>query len=157
MSANVKPIPDNYDRVVAYLVVRGAASALEYYQRAFGAKERMRIDAPDNRIGHAEFTIGETIFMIADEFSEMGIVGPATLEGSPVSFCMYVEDVDVAVETAVNAGGTISRPIETKFYGDRSGSVKDPFGYEWHLMTHIEDVSSEEMQRRAKEAMQQSS
>ena len=146
--SKVKPIPDGYYSVTPYLIVKDAASALDFYQRAFGAQELMRFEH-GGKIGHAEIRIGNSPVMLADEYPEMGARGPQSFGGSPVSIMLYVEDVDKTVAEAVSAGAKLQRPIENKFYGDRSGSIEDPFGHTWHLSTHIEDVSPEEMHKRA--------
>jgi PhnB protein len=148
----VKPIPEGYHSVTPYLIVSGGAEAIEFYQKAFGAVELFRMAAPDGRIGHAEIKIGDSPVMLADEFSEMGHKSPRTLGGSPVSLLIYVEDVDAVFNQAVAAGAAVKEPLQDKFYGDRMGSVTDPFGHIWHLGTHKEDVSPDEMERRAKTA-----
>ena len=142
-----KPIPDGYQQVMPYLVVRGATKALDFYKRAFGAKERMRLPMGD-RIGHAEIEIGDCVVMLADEFPEMGANSPETIGGTPVGLCLYVEDVDAVFKRAIAAGGKEEKPLKDQFYGDRSGTLIDPFGHKWTIATHVEDVSSEEMQRR---------
>ena len=142
-----KPIPEGYQQVIPYLVVRGAPKALDFYKRAFGAKERMRLPMGD-RIGHAEIQIGDCVVMLADEFPEMGANSPETIGGTPVGLCLYVEDVDAVFKRAIAAGGKEEKPLKDQFYGDRSGTLIDPFGHKWTIATHVEDVSSEEMQRR---------
>jgi PhnB protein len=149
----VKPVPEGYASVTPYLIVDGAARALDFYQRAFGATERMRMPSPGGKVGHAEITIGGSVIMLADEHPEMGARGPRTVGGSPVSIHLYVEDVDETVRAAVGAGARLLRPVESKFYGDRSGTLEDPFGHQWHVATHVEDVSPDEMARRAATAM----
>lgn len=144
----VKPIPDGYQSVTPYLIIDGAAAAIDFYKRAFGAVELMRLSAPDGKVGHAEVQIGTAILMLADEFPEMGAKGPSSYGGSPVSFMIYVEDVDAKFEQALAAGGTEVRPVKNQFYGDRSGTLKDPFGHTWTIGTHIEDVTPEEINRR---------
>jgi PhnB protein len=144
----VQPIPKGYAVLTPYLIVQGAAAAIEFYKKAFGAKERMRMPGLDGKIGHAELLIDGSMIMLADEFPGFGS-SPATLKGSPVSFMLYVKDVDLAFKKAVAAGGTAMRPPENKFYGDRSGTVADPFGHLWNLGTHVEDVPPKEMARRA--------
>ena len=146
----VKPIPDGYHAVTPYLIVDGAARALEFYQRAFGAKETYRMPGPDGKIGHAEFRIGDSALMIADQ--GRGFRGPKSLGGSPISLMIYVEDVDKVFARAVEAGATVERPVATQFYGDRTGGLVDPFGHVWYLATHVEDVPPDEMERRAKAA-----
>ena len=150
--ANVKPIPEGYAAVTPYLVVDGAARAIDFYKRVFGAVERRRLDGPGGKIGHAELSIGDSLIMLADEFPDMGARGPTTLGGTPVTFLVYVEDVDSVFARAIEAGATVVRPLETRFYGDRVGGVKDPFGHEWYIATHVEDLAPEEMERRARAA-----
>jgi PhnB protein len=147
-----KPIPDGYHSVTPYLIINGAADALEYYKKAFGATELFRMPAPEGKIGHAEIKIGDSPIMLADEFPEMGYKSPKSLGGSPVSIMIYVDDVDTVFKQAVDAGGKEQRPIKDQFYGDRSGTLEDPFGHVWHVATHKEDISPEEMERRAKAA-----
>jgi PhnB protein len=151
--AKAKPIPDDYPRLIPYLSVDGAGAAIEFYVAVLGAKERMRMPGPDGRIGHAELEIGESVLMLADAFPEMGGQTPGDLGGTPVTMMLYVEDVDTVVDRAVEAGATIERPVENQFYGDRAGQIVDPFGHKWFLATHVEDVSPEEMERRAAAAM----
>src|SRR2546429_5264737 len=146
----VKPIPEGYHSVTPYLIIRGASQALDFYKKAFGAVELFRFPTPDGKIGHAEIKIGDSPVMLADEHPDMGYKSPRTLGGSPVSIMVYVEDVDTIFNRAVSAGATVQQAIEDKFYGDRSGTLEDPFGHVWHLATHKEDVSPEEMQRRMK-------
>ena len=144
----VQPIPEGYPSATPYLIVNGAARALEFYQRAFGATEIMRFAMPDGNIGHAEIKIGNSPIMLADESPEMGYKGPQSLGGSPVSIMLYVEDVDSVFNRAVAAGGSIREAVQDKFYGDRTGTLTDPFGHVWHIATHKEDMSLEEMHRR---------
>jgi PhnB protein len=148
----VKTIPDGYHSVTPYLIITGAAEAIDYYKKAFGATELLRMPAPGGKIGHAEIKIGDSPIMLADEFPEMGYKSPQTLGGSPVSIMIYVADVDTVFDQAVAAGGKVQRPVKDQFYGDRSGTLEDPFGHVWHVTTHKEDVSVEEMERRAKSA-----
>ncbi len=148
MAGKVKPIPEGYAVVTPYLSVKGAAEAIDYYKKAFGATERMRMPGPDGKIGHAEIQIGNSIVMLADESPEMGARSPKTIGGTPVSLLLYVENVDQTVDRAVKAGAKLLRPVEDKFYGDRMGGIEDPFGHQWYVGTHIEDVSPEEMKRR---------
>ena len=148
-----KPIPDDYPRVMPYLIVDGAAAAIEFYKSVLGAAERMRMPGPDGRIGHAELEIGESVIMLADENPEMGIQAPKTIGGTPVTLHVYVEDSDAAFERALNAGATSLRPVENQFYGDRSGQFEDPFGHKWNVATHVEDVPPDEMEKRAAAAM----
>ena len=149
----VKPIPDGYPRVMPYLSIDGAGDAIEFYKKVFGAEERVRMDAPGGKIGHAELAIGDSIVMLADAFPDMGGKTPQMLGGSPVTVMVYVEDVDECYQRAVDAGATAERKVEDQFYGDRAGAFVDPFGHSWHIATHVEDVSEEEMARRAQEAM----
>jgi PhnB protein len=149
MSSTVKPIPDGYQAITPYLIVDGAASAIEFYQKVFGAIEVMRLSGPDGKVGHAELLINDARIMLADEFPQMGARGPRSFGGSPVRMLLYVDDVDAIAKRAVAAGAKLVRPIEDQFYGDRAGGLEDPFGHHWHIATHIEDVSAEEMQRRA--------
>jgi PhnB protein len=149
MIDKVKPIPDGYHTLTPYLIVHDGARAIEFYKRAFGATEMFRMDGPDGRIGHAEIRIGDSQIMLADEHPEMNARSPQTIGGSPVSFMLYVEDVDAMVAQAIAAGATLKRPIANQFYGDRTGGVEDPFGHNWYIATHVEDVAPEELQRRA--------
>lgn len=144
----VQPIPDGYHTVTPYLIVDGAAAAIEYYRKAFGASELLRMPDPQGRIGHAEIRIGDSVIMLADAHHEMGYRGPRTLGGTSVSILLYLADVDAAFERAISAGGKALRPVADQFYGDRMGTLEDPFGHVWTLGTHIEDVSPEEMKRR---------
>jgi PhnB protein len=148
MAARVKPIPDGYHTLTPYLIVDGAAGAIEFYKTAFGAIELMRLGGPGGKVGHAALKIGDLVVMLADEFPEMGARGPRSIGGSPVRILLYVENVDEVVAKAVAAGATLVRPVEDQFYGDRAGGVEDPSGHYWHLATHKEDVSPEEMERR---------
>jgi PhnB protein len=150
----VKPIPDGYHSVTPYLIVRGAARALEFYKNAFGAEELMRMEQPDGRVGHAEIQIGNSRIMLADESPEMDAKSPDTLGGSPVGLMTYVEDVDSRFKQAIAAGAKEERPVQDQFYGDRSGTLRDPFGHQWTIGTHKEDVSAEEMKRRMSAFMQ---
>ncbi len=150
----VKPIPDGYHTLTPYLIVKGAAAALEFYAKALGAQELVRMADPSGRVGHAEMKIGDSPFMLADEFPEMGAVAPPAGGGHSVSFLVYVPDVDAAFARALAAGAKAVRPVQDQFYGDRSGTLEDPFGHQWTLATHVEDVSPEEMERRAREQRQ---
>jgi PhnB protein len=152
--SKVHYIPKGYNSVTPYLVIKGAAKAIEYYKKVFGATEVVRMNGPDGRIGHAELKIGDSHIMLADEFPEMGHQGPIALGNSPVSILLYVEDVDFTVERAVADGAKILKPVADQFYGDRMGFIQDPFGHRWGVATHKEDVSPEEMEERAKKAMQ---
>ena len=149
MSSKAKPIPDDYHRLTPHLCVKDARRAIEFYKKAFGATESMRLEQPDGRIGHAELRLGEARIMLADEFPEMNVRSPQSLGGSPVILYLYVEDVDEFAGRAVAAGAKLMQPVEDKFYGDRSGSLMDPFGHVWTVATHKEDVSVEEMRKRA--------
>jgi len=145
----VKPVPDGYPSLTPYLIVADAAAAIAFYQQVFGATLRMKLDGPDGKIGHAELEIGNSLIMLADEHPEMGALSPKTVGGTPVGLHVYVEDVDAVAATAVAAGAALKRPVENQFYGDRLGSIIDPFGHLWHISTHVEDVSPEEIGRRA--------
>ena len=153
--AKVKPIPEGHNRVSPYLIVAGADRALDFYKQAFGATELFRHNGPDGKVGHAEVRIGDTVVMIADEHPDFGAHGPGKFGGSPVSLHMYVEDVDAVADRAVKAGAKITRPVADQFYGDRLGTLEDPFGHTWHVSTHVEDVSMEELSRRAEKAMKE--
>ena len=148
MAGKVKAIPEGYHSVTPYLIMDGAAAAIEFYKKAFGAVEVMRMPGPDGRIGHAEIKIGDSNVMLADENLEMNARSPKSVGGSPVSLLLYVEDVDKIVARAVAAGAKLEQPVEDKFYGDRMGGIEDPFGHRWYVGTHIEDVSPEEMKKR---------
>lgn len=148
-----KPIPDGYHTVTPYLAFEDAAEAIEFYKKAFGAKERMRMEAPNGQIGHAELEIGDSLVMLADAFPQSTTRPPSELGGTTAGVFLYVEDVDAVVKQATNAGATITMEVADQFWGDRFGSVKDPFGHSWSVATHVEDVPPEEMAERAKEAM----
>lgn len=154
MISKAKPIPEGFHSVTPYLCVSDAAGALEFYKKAFGATELMRMPDPGGRIGHAEIKIGDSIIMLADEFPEMGFRSPQTLGGSPFAIYLYVEDVDAVVGQAVAAGAKLVKEVKDQFYGDRNGGLEDPFGHIWYVSTHKEDVSPEEMKRRVGEEMQ---
>jgi PhnB protein len=149
----VKPIPEGYNTLSTYLAVDDAAHAMEYYRKAFGAKERMRMDAPDGKIAHAELEIGDSLVMLSDPFPQATTRPPKELGGTSASVFMYVEDVDATVKQAVDAGATITMEVADQFWGDRFGSITDPFGHSWSIATHVEDVPPEQMAERAKEAM----
>jgi PhnB protein len=151
--ANVKPIPDGYPRVTPYLHVDGASEAIDFYSRVFGATERMRMPSPGGKVGHAELAIGDSLIMLADEFPEMGVLGPKAIGGTPVTISLYVEDVDDVFDRAIGAGASSLRAVEDQFYGDRAGQFEDPFGHRWSVATHVEDVPPDEMAERAKAAM----
>lgn len=144
----VKPVPDGYHTVTPYLVVNGGASALEFYKKVFGATELTRFDGPDGKLAHAEIRIGDSIVMLSDEFVDRGFRGPQSIGGSPVGLMVYVDDCDKMFNRAIAAGATVKKPLEDQFYGDRSGTLVDPFGHLWTIGTHKEDVSPEELQRR---------
>jgi PhnB protein len=147
----VNPIPDGYPRVSPYLVVDGAAAAIDFYMSVFGATERMRMEAPGDKIGHAEIEIGDSLIMLADEHPEMGALGPRSVGGTPVTLHVYVEDVDSVFERAIEAGAKEMQAVENQFYGDRRGRFEDPFGHHWHVATTVEEVSPEEMRKRLAE------
>lgn len=145
--ADVKPIPEGYHSVTPYLSINGAAEALEYYKKAFGAIELFRMEH-EGKIGHAEIKIGDSPIMLADEYPDMGFVSPKTLGGSPVGIMIYVEDVDTIFKQAIDAGGVEKKPVQDQFYGDRSGTLTDPYGHVWTVATHKEDVTPEEIDKR---------
>ncbi|MEU3479864.1 VOC family protein [Streptomyces sp. NPDC033753] len=150
----VQPIPEGYPRVTPYLCVDGAAAAIDFYVSVLGAVERMRMPAPGGTIGHAELSLGNSIIMLADEFPDMGFRSPKAVGGTPVTLHAYVEDVDAVFAKALAQGARELSPVKDEFYGDRTGRLEDPFGHRWNLATHIEDVPEEEMEQRAKKAMQ---
>jgi len=152
----VKAIPEGYEGATPYLCIKGAADALEFYKIAFGATETMRMAGPDGRIGHAEIKIGKANIMLADEHPEIGFLSPRTLGGSPVTIHIYVENVDALAAQAEAAGAKVRRAVADQFYGDRSGQFEDPFGHVWSFATHKEDVSNQELQKRAAAAGGQS-
>jgi PhnB protein len=145
----VKPIPDGYSAVTPYLTVKGAAAAIEFYKQAFGAEQILRLDAPDGSVAHAEIRIGGAVIMLSEENRDWGTTSPTTLGGTASAIMLYVTDADVVFNRAVAAGATVKMPIADQFYGDRSGSIVDPYGHQWSIATHIEDVSPEEIDRRA--------
>jgi PhnB protein len=144
----VQAIPAGYAGVTAYLIIRGAARALEYYKKAFGATEIMHFPGPGDTIAHAEIKIGDGVVMLADEAPDMGYRSPPSIGGTPVSLLFYVADVDARFAQAIKAGGKVQRAVQDQFYGDRSGTLEDPFGHIWTIATHVEDVSMEEMNKR---------
>ena len=144
----VKPVPEGYHTATPYLIIEGAADAIEFYKQAFGATELLRL-ALDGKIGHAVIKIGDSPIMLADAYPDMGYNGPKSLGGSPVSLMIYVADVDTVFSRAANAGATVKEAVSDKFYGDRVGTLIDPFGHVWHVATHKEDVSVAEMEKRA--------
>lgn len=153
---SVNPIPKGYHSVTPYLIVSDAARALEFYKQAFGAVELMRLDGPNGKIMHAEVKIGDSPIMLADEFPEMDAISPQTLKGTPVSLMIYVADVDARFKHAVAAGAKVQREVQDQFYGDRSGTLVDPFGHVWSLATHVEDVTVEQVKERLAQMMKQS-
>jgi PhnB protein len=146
----VKPIPDGYSSITPYLYIRGASAAIDFYKKAFGAQELFRLPGPDGRIGHAELKIGNAIVMLADEHPEANAISPQTLNGTSVGILFYVNGVDDVIARAVAGGAKIERPTQNQFYGDRSGTIVDPFGHKWTVATHVENVSPEEMESRIK-------
>jgi PhnB protein len=152
-----KAIPDGYHSVTPYLIIKGAAAAIDFYKRAFGATELMRMPSPDGRIGHAEIKIGDSAIMLADEHPQMGYRSPQTLGGSAVSMMVYVDRVDDVFKKAVEMGAKELQPVQDQFYGDRSGTLQDPFGHTWTIATHMEDIPPEEMRKRAEKFMQKAS
>jgi PhnB protein len=156
MASSVQPIPSGYHTVTPYLIVKGAAEAIEFYKQAFGAILHLCLAQPGGKIGHAEIRIGDSIIMLADEVPEMGYLSPHSTGGkSPVGLALYVEDVDARFRQAIAAGGKETRPVQDQFYGDRSGTLTDPFGHVWTIATHIEDVPQDEIERRFAAMMQQ--
>jgi PhnB protein len=153
MAATVNPVPKGFAAPTPYLAIDGAAKAIDFYKKVFGAKEISRHEM-EGRIGHAELEIGGGHIMLADEFPEMNFRGPQAYGGSAVMLHLYVEDVDAVTERALSAGATILRPVKNEFYGDRSGQFKDPFGHVWNVSTHVEDVTPEELERRSKAYME---
>jgi PhnB protein len=155
MTSKAKPIPDGFHAATPYLCCKDAARAIDFYKKAFGATEVMRLAEPSGRIGHAEVKIGGAIIMLSDEYAEMGVRSPQSLGGTPVAIHLYVEDVDALARQAVAAGAQLTRPVSDQFYGDRTGTLEDPFGHRWFIATHKEDVSSEEMGKRYAAMMKQ--
>ncbi len=151
----VKPIPDGYHTVTPYMIVKDAARAIEFYKKAFGATELVRMAGPDGKVFHAEIKIGNSPIMLADEHPEFLARSPQTIGGSPISICLYVPDVDALASQAVAAGAKVLRPVKDQFYGDRSGTFEDPFGHTWTIATHKEDLSAQEIGRRMEAMMQQ--
>jgi PhnB protein len=154
--SNVKPVPEGYHSVTPYLFIKGAASAIEFYKSVFGATEIMRMTGPDGKVGHSEIKIGDSTIMLADENPQAGARSPQTIGGTAVSMHVYVPNVDGVVQKAVDGGAKLARPVKDQFYGDRSGTLIDPFGHMWNVATHIEDVTPEEIEKRAAAAMSQS-
>lgn len=155
MHMAVKAQPDGYHSVTPYLIVRGGKRAIDFYTKAFGASEQMRLDAPGDTIGHAEIKIGDSIVMLADENPDWGAKSPDAYGGSPVHLMIYVQDCDSVFKQAIGAGATETRPVKDQFYGDRSGTVTDPFGHSWTIATHKEDLSPEEINKRMAAYMEQ--
>jgi PhnB protein len=151
----VQPIPEGYHSVTPYLIVKGASSAIEFYQKAFGATEFMRLDGPGGSVAHAEIQIGDSRIMLADECAEMNAHAPSAPGKSGVGICLYVENVDEIVQQAIDAGAKVQRPLADQFYGDRSATLEDPFGHVWTVATHIEDVPPEEIDRRMEAMMKE--
>jgi PhnB protein len=149
MKTTIKPVPDGYHTATPYLFITNAAKAIEFYKEAFGATELARLATPDGKVGHAEIQIGDSRIMLTDEFPEWDTRSPQTIGGSAVSIMLYVEDVDAVVARAVASGAQLFKPVADQFYGDRSGSITDPFGHKWTIATHQEDISPEEMKKRA--------
>ena len=152
---SVKYIPEAYHTVTPYLIVDGCADALEFYKTAFGAIELYRMPGPTGKIMHSEIKIGDSTIMVADENPERGAKGPLSLGGTPFGLCLYVPDVDATFAAAIAAGGTVLYPVKNQFYGDRSGTLTDPYGHKWTIATHIEDVPPHEMPQRAEAAMKE--
>jgi PhnB protein len=149
----VEPVPEGYHTLTPYLAVENAADAIEYYKKAFGAEEKFRMDAPGGKIGHAELQIGDSHVMLSDPFPQSSAKTPTEIGATTGSIFMYVEDVDAVVKQAVDAGATVTMEVADQFWGDRFGTITDPFGHIWSIATHIEDVPPEEMAERAKAAM----
>ena len=155
MPAAVKKIPDGYTAVTPYLTITGAAKAIEFYKRAFGAEETMRLAMPDGKIAHAEISIGGARVMLHDEAPQWNALSPQTVGDTSSTVMLYVDDADAVVKRAADAGATVTMPVADQFYGDRCGNIKDPFGHKWAIATHVEDVSPEEIARRAKKMFEQ--
>jgi PhnB protein len=153
--AQAKPIPDGYNPVTPYMTIANAPAAIDFYKSVFGARERMRMDGPGGKVGHAELEIGASVIMLSDEYPDMGCRSPKSLGGTPVALHLYVTDVDGVMRKAEAAGARITRPAANQFYGDRLGSFEDPFGHIWHIATHVEDVPPAELEARAAQAMKE--
>lgn len=151
--SKVAYIPEGYSSVTPYLVIKGAAQAIDYYKKVFGANVVVRMDGPEGKVGHAELQIGNSRIMLADESPQMGATSATTIGNSPVSLYLYIPDVDKVVDRAVAEGARIIKPVQDQFYGDRSGFIQDPFGHFWGIATHVEDVSPQEMKERMKKLM----
>jgi PhnB protein len=154
---NVKPIPEGYHTITPHLIVKNGAQAIEFYKKAFGAEELFRMNTPDGNVGHAQLKIGDSLFMLADEFPQMGALSPESIGGSPVSMYVYVEDVDTVFNQAVSAGATVVNPVMDMFYGDRWGHLKDPFGHFWSIATHKKDLTPDELKKAAEIAFSEMS
>ena len=150
----VNPIPEGYPQVIPYLSIQGAEKAIAFYSDVLGFKEFVRMGGPEGKIGHAELKLGDSVLMLSDEMPDMGNNSPKTIGGSPVTVCIYVEDVDDVFKRALEAGAKEISPLNDQFYGDRSGQFEDPFGHRWNVSSHIEDVPPEEMEKRMAEMMQ---
>ncbi len=144
----VKPVPEGYHNVTPYLVIKGAAAAIDFYKRVFGAAEMFRMPMPDGRIGHAELKIGDSVVMLADESPEAEAISPKTLGGTTVGLMIYVDNADSVFNKAVSMGAKVKKPMADQFYGDRNGTLEDPWGHKWTISTHVEDVTPEEMNKR---------
>lgn len=153
MPHHVKPIPEGYHTATPYLVVHDAAKALDFYKRAFDAKETVRMAGPQGKIAHAELQIGDSMIMLADELPQMEARSPQSLGGTTTGIFLYVKDVDAACKQAVGAGAKVTMPVADMFWGDRYGKVTDPFGHSWSIATHVEDVAPEEMKTRMQDAV----
>lgn len=151
----VKPIPTGYSAITPYLCIKGAAAAIDYYKQVFNAEERMRMPMPEGKVGHAELQIGGALIMLADEFPEMNFLSPQTIGGTPVSLMLYVGDCDKTFAKAIEHGAIEKKPLQNQFWGDRCGTLQDPYGHVWTIATHVEDVTPEEMGRRMAEFTQQ--
>jgi len=149
MAKPVKPIPDGYSAVTPYITVKGAAAALDFYKKAFGAEEVYRLNSPDGKVAHAEIRIGGAVIMLHDEMPEWKALSPQTIGGSASSIMLYVKDADAVTKRAVDAGATLTMPVADQFYGDRCGGITDPFGHKWSIATHIEELTHEEINQRA--------
>jgi PhnB protein len=149
----VKPIPEGYHTLTPYLAVDDASNAIEFYKRAFGATERVRMPTEDGKVAHAELEMGDSLIMLSDQFPQATVRPPKEIGGTSSGVFMYTENVDETVQQAVDAGATITMPVEDMFWGDRFGKVTDPFGHEWQIATHVEDLTEEEIQKRASAAM----
>lgn len=152
--AQLNSVPKGYHTITPYLIVQDAARALEFYKRAFGAKEIFRMETPDGKIGHCELEIGDSKVMMADEMPQMNATAPGAARGNSFSLLIYTENVDLLFKRAIEAGAKVLRPLKNEFYGDRMGTLQDPFNHIWNLGQHVEDVSPEEMKRRADELWQ---